>query len=321
MAIQPLQEFCRPLDNEPLATWIKAISPQVHERLRPESQRNFPAWLAALDALPEYQQPQVRLDTDTITTISKNRQFDRQIAEALQSLKPWRKGPFCFNDVHIDTEWRSDWKWNRLSPHIDLNGLNVLDVGCGNGYYSLRMVGAGAKSVVGLDTSLLYWAQFQAITHFTKENRATVLPLSVECLVDNPCTFDAVFSMGVLYHRRQPLEHLQLLHQNLVKGGQLILETLILHGHRSEQLVPPERYANMRNVWSLPTLPLLFDQLQLAGFQQIRCVDVNRTTVSEQRSTDWMTFNSLADALDENDPTLTREGHSSPLRAILIAEK
>ena len=31
----------------------------------------------------------------------------------LLNLHPWRKGPLELGGVRIDTEWRSDWKWDR----------------------------------------------------------------------------------------------------------------------------------------------------------------------------------------------------------------
>jgi tRNA (mo5U34)-methyltransferase len=321
MAKDNLQQFQQQLDGHPQSQWLERLLPAVTDRLRPDSQRNFPGWLNALAALPEQRNAQVSLHTDTITTQGTGTHNDPHLCEALKQLMPWRKGPFCLHGIHIDTEWRCDWKWRRIAPHIDLRDLTVLDVGCGNGYYSLRMLGAGAKHVVGMDTSLLYWSQFQAVTRFTDTHRATVLPLSVECLLDHPARFDVIFSMGVLYHRRQPVDHLQLLCDSLPVGGKLVLETLILHGGHAEALIPPGRYANMRNVWSVPTLPLLMSQLSDSGFSRIRCVDINRTTIEEQRKTSWMTFNSLADALNESDPSLTAEGHPGPLRAVIIAEK
>ena len=36
----------------------------------------------------------------------------------LRQFMPWRKGPFHVHGIHIDTEWRSDWKWDRVLPHI-----------------------------------------------------------------------------------------------------------------------------------------------------------------------------------------------------------
>lgn len=316
-----LQRFREQLDSEDISQWLEGILPDIEHRLRPQSQRNFPGWLAALDAIPEQTNPRVELQSDTIKVYGNHGDNNPDLLRALKQLRPWRKGPFYFNDIFIDTEWRCDWKWQRLSPHIDVSGLNILDVGCGNGYYSLRMLGAGARCVVGMDTSLLYWSQFQAITRFTQDHRATLVPLRVEILQDNPCAFDAIFSMGVLYHRRQPLEHLQLMYDNLRPGGKIVLETLIVHGHKAQALIPKDRYANMRNVWTLPTLPLLLDQLEASGFSSPRCVNVVRTTINEQRRTDWMTFNSLAEALDAQDPTLSKEGYPGPIRAIVIADK
>ena len=57
---------------------------------------------------------------------------------------------------------------------------------------------------------------------------------------------------------------------------------------------------------------------QQAGFQQVQILDVSTTTLEEQRSTEWMRFDSLADCLDCNDSSRTVEGHPAPVRAICI---
>lgn len=298
--------------------------PAVSSRIAPNSQRNFPRWLEALGKLPATDTKSVSLHQDIITTapaVALSAEHQKAIHQNLMGLHPWRKGPFNLHGTFIDTEWRCDKKWARLAPHINLTGRTVLDVGCGNGYYSLRMLGAGAKTVVGLDTSLLYCTQFQALTHFTDNYNACVLPMGVEVLEAHQHQFDTVFSMGVLYHRRQPVDHLQLLHACLSDGGELVLETLITTGDEPAELIPESRYANMRNVWSLPTVPRLLQQLSSAGFTTARCVDVTQTTTQEQRPTDWMTFHSLEHALDPDDPNTTIEGHPAPVRAIIIAQK
>lgn len=77
---------------------------------------------------------------------------------------PWRKGPFSLYGLDIDTEWRSDWKWQRVLPHISpLAGRSILDVGCGSGYYLWRMIGEGAHLAVGIDPMQLFLCQFEAI--------------------------------------------------------------------------------------------------------------------------------------------------------------
>jgi tRNA (mo5U34)-methyltransferase len=48
-------------------------------------------------------------------------------------------------------------------------------------------------------------------------------------------------------------------------------------------------------------------------------IDVTTTSVEEQRSTEWMQFNSLKDFLSTENPRLTCEGLPAPKRAIFIA--
>ncbi len=52
-----------------------------------------------------------------------------------------------------------------------------------------------------------------------------------------------------------------------------------------------------------------------------RIADVCVTTTEEQRRTEWMVTESLADFLDPNDRSKTVEGYPAPQRAVLIARK
>ncbi len=61
--------------------------------------------------------------------------------------------------------------------------------------------------------------------------------------------------------------------------------------------------------------------MRRAGFTDVRCVDVSHTTVEEQRSTEWMRFQSLGDFLDPSDPTRTVEGLPAPMRAVIVGRK
>jgi tRNA (mo5U34)-methyltransferase len=101
----------------------------------------------------------------------------------------------------------------------------------------------------------------------------------------------------------------------------LCLETLVVEGGPGHVLVPTERYARMKNVWFLPSASELQKWLQRCGFVDIRIVDINKTTSEEQRSTDWMQFESLSDSLDPKDTAFTQEGLPAPRRAILMATK
>lgn len=283
---------------------------------------DFARWLSALQALPAVVPQQVDLvegvSIGDATQLSEQQRVHLQ--QALMQLHPWRKGPIELLGVTIDTEWRSDWKWQRVLPQLSpLAGRKVLDVGCGNGYHCWRMAGSGAALVVGVEPMLLYVLQYWALRHFLPEPPVWVLPLTLEQMPESLPGFDTVFSMGVLYHRRSPFEHLDLLKKKLRKGGELVLETLVIEGAAGMTLVPPDRYCRMNNVWFLPSTATLELWLHKAGFRQIRTVDLTPTTTAEQRKTDWMTFDSLDQALDPGNPALTVEGHPAPLRAVMLA--
>ena len=247
-------------------------------------------------------------------------QAREHLREALLALHPWRKGPFELFGITIDSEWRSDFKWSRIEGSIaPLAGRRVLDVGCGNGYYAWRMLGAGARFVLGVDPAVRCLAQFRACKRFMPGAPVLLLPLGSEDLPSETHCFDTVFSMGVLYHRRDPVEHLRELRAQLRTGGELVLETLYVEDGAEAVFVPGGRYAKMRNVWSIPRCDTLQEWLRNAGFDAPSIVDTCLTTTSEQRRTDWMRFESLADFLDPADPSRTIEGHPAPRRAIVTA--
>lgn len=283
------------------------------------SHGDFDKWRQAVLALPARPASSISLE-DTVTVSAELSASEQErLRDALQALHPWRKGPFSLFGVRIDAEWRSDLKWRRIAPHLDLTGSRILDIGCGNGYYGWRMLGAGAALVVGIDPSVLYCMQHQAINRLIGDDRNQVLPLALESLPETLSAgrFDAVFSMGVIYHRRDPLGHLRRVAQCLVPGGTAVIESLCVDGTKT--LIPDGRFARMRNVWHVPTQRQLEHWMAECGFQDIRIVDTTVTTTAEQRTTEWMRFESLAEALDPMDATRTVEGYPAPKRCVLIA--
>lgn len=118
-----------------------------------------------------------------------------------------------------------------------------------------------------------------------------MLPLKSEDIRILSEGFDTVFSMGVLYHRRDPLGHLQELRRALRAGGELVLETLVVEGDQHTALMPEDRYAKMRNVWFIPSIEMLKLWLRRLNFQNIRVVDVNQASIQEQRCTEWVKAN------------------------------
>lgn len=299
------------------STWSE-LAEQGRYLLENATHGDLPRWRQALDKLNE---------GDGFNRLNQNApvlgrpEGDLEsLRQLLMALHPWRKGPLELGGVMIDTEWRSDLKWERIRPHLDLDGKQILDIGCGNGYFGLRMLAAGADLVLGIDPTMVFVMQWLAMQKLSPGLNNYVLPMGIEDLpVDTP-GFDCVFSMGVLYHRRRPVDHLQQLKKLTRPGGQLVLETLVLEGGGRETLKPQGRYARMRNVHDVPSLMVLQDWLEQAGLHDVQVLDKSRTTTDEQRSTDWMTFESLRECLDDENPLYTIEGHPAPVRAALLVQ-
>ncbi|WP_191966584.1 tRNA 5-methoxyuridine(34)/uridine 5-oxyacetic acid(34) synthase CmoB [Cellvibrio sp. KY-YJ-3] len=312
------------LEDTALADWAKILPEQIAAGLSEKRYGDLAGWKASLTKLPTV--PSEHIELMDAVRIGASDDCDETtratIKSVLQELIPWRKGPYFVHDIHIDTEWRSDWKWDRVLPHLaPLKDRLILDVGCGNGYHCWRMLGAGAKRVIGIDPSPRFIVQFHMIKHFAGAHHPVdVLPLGIEELPEKLHAFDTVFSMGVFYHRRSPMDHLLELKNTLRPGGQLVLETLVIEGGLGDVLVPEGRYGMMNNVWFLPSCDTMLSWLRKMGYHNPRVVDICPTTTEEQRATEWMRFHSLPEFLHPDNSALTVEGHPAPIRAVFVAE-
>jgi len=316
------QDLINQLASTELQRWAEKMPEQINSGLNSERFGDLPKWLDAYRAMPKLATEFVQLQTEVAIGRAEDcsEQERQQVKAALEALIPWRKGPFTVFGIHIDTEWRSDWKWHRLISHIEpLAGRTVLDVGCGNGYHCWRMLGEGAERVIGIDPSPLFVMQFATIKKLLGNLPVHVLPVTMESVPANLAAFDTSFSMGVLYHRRSPLDHLKELKETLRPGGQLVLETLVVDGEDGYALVPENRYAMMNNVWFLPSCATLATWLKKIGFYKVELIDVNETSIDEQRRTEWMKFHSLEQYLDPTDSSKTIEGYARPKRALFTA--
>ena len=315
--------FLDSVQNTQLASWGSSLAQTIPSALNPDAHGKLTEWRSAVEQLPSVTPSEI----DLLNAVTIGREADlspeqhEHLLTQLRILHPWRKGPFHLFGHHIETEWHSDWKWDRVKDEIaPLTNRRVLDVGCGNGYFGWRMVGAGAKEVIGIDPYIVFVMQFFAMRRYLAANNNWVLPIGIEQLPAGLRAFDTTFSMGVLYHRKSPIDHLFQLRDSLRSGGELVLETLVVDGKLGEVLVPEGRYAQMRNVWFLPSTLTLESWLRKCQFKNVRLVDVTPTTSDEQRSTDWMTFHSLKDYLDPADSSKTIEGHPAPIRAVFVAD-
>ena len=315
----------RDTDFEP---WLDTLPAELDAVFKEKTHGFLQDWIDLIAQMPAVKASSVDLNADSITIGSHSDIDSEQAAlleQQLRTIIPWRKGPYEIFGIPVDTEWRSDFKWQRIQPHLsDLKNRRVLDVGCGNGYHMWRMLGEGAQFVIGADPSQFFLAQFRAIKSYAGEDLPIhLLPFKSEQLPAfnkryKGIGFDTVFSMGVLYHRASPVTHLQELRSFLRRGGELVLETLVVEGDEQTTLVPTDRYAKMRNVWFIGSTGFLVRLLERVGFVDCQVVDESITSLEEQRKTDWMSFESLSDFLDPEDPTKTIEGYPAPRRATIV---
>jgi len=308
-----------------LAPWRSELATLIAARKRylQEVDRKSRRYLDLLPALPDLQPSHLDLDAPRLVIgrkVDAGPEERQVLHDILQALCPWRKGPFRLFGIDIDSEWRSDLKWNRLKAAITpLADRRILDIGSSNGYYLFRMSEAGPKLALGVEPYLTNYYQFRILQHYARQPDLFNLPVRFEDLPDLAAFFDTVFSLGILYHRRSPLDALAEKRRVLRRGGELVLETLVIPGSEPICLCPQRRYAKMNNTFFLPTVRCLEQWLARSGFEHVRCIDVTATTSSEQRATPWVGTESLADFLDPDDAQRTIEGHPAPLRALLLA--
>lgn len=278
----------------------------------------------AIRGLPAVRPSRIDLSTDDIII---GRESDLNVNQKitlfniLRLLRPWRKGPFNLFGIELDSEWVSWLKWNRLRHHIrPLAHRRILDIGSSNGYYLFRMAAEAPQMALGIEPFALYYHQFRLLQHYIRTPCVFCLPAKLEEMPVMKNYFDTIFCMGVLSHRKSPLDTLREIHTLLRKKGELVLETLTIEGTAEMTLCPRRRYAKMHNVFFLPTVNCLENWLNRTGFKDIRHIDTTPTTLVEQRKTPWILSESLNDFLDPANPALTIEGYPAPQRSILIAE-
>ena len=240
-----------------------------------------------------------------------------------QQLIPWKKGPFRINDLFIDSEWRSDLKWERLKEKVNLNNKVVLDIGCNNGYFMFRALEQNPRLMLGIDPVARCFNQYHFINHFLPDNPTRFELFGMEEVSYFKEVFDTIFHMGIIYHHRDPIRQLRQIHQALKPGGELIIETIGIDGEESTALFPEDRYANMKNVWFVPTLSALINWLKRTKFEHIEILSTQWENTDEQRTTSWCPegYKSFEDFLDPHDSSKTIEGYPAPQRFCIKVKK
>lgn len=252
-----------------------------------------------------------------------NEQQQQTVAMLLEKLRPWKKGPLNLFGTNIDTEWRSDWKWERLQEALpDLKDKVVCDLGCGNGYYMYRMLQYEPRLVVGIDPNLHAFLEFKMFQRFSGVENIQFEYLRGDSIIMFPNVFDVVFCLGVLYHTNDPIGMLRDIHKSMKGGSTLIVDCQGIPGDEDIALFPQKRYVNMKGVYFLPTISTLKNWLRRAQFTDFTVIFSQVLSTEEQRITEWAPVNtSLKESLDPSDEGKTIEGYPAPHRFYVKVRK
>lgn len=253
--------------------------------------------------------------------LSEGADYDALI-KLCHSLISWRTGPYQFGSFSLDTEWRSHLKWSRVSPLIPKRpGMRVADVGCSNGYFMYKLSELKPDITIGFDPIERCWLQFALVQSILKVPNLAFVPMGLLSLSAFSDFFDFILCMGVLYHQRDQALAVQRLFEATRAGGHVVLESLVVPSPAPLVITPPDRYAKMRNAWTIPSANYLQKLFKEAGFKEVSVHSFGPLSTSEQRRTQLAPFESLADFLDPKDPTKTIEGHPAPHTAAVIGRK
>ena len=105
-----------------LSRWADILPSQIDKGLSHKRYGDLARWQQAVKSLPDIAVKSIttshaRVGANTDAPLPDSTR--EQLRTALMGLHPWRKGPYDLFGVHIDTEWRSDLKWDRLAQKIE----------------------------------------------------------------------------------------------------------------------------------------------------------------------------------------------------------
>jgi len=290
-----------------------------------QNKKGFLRYRTPFQSLSSLKAERVDCTGDTVTIGHRDEipaETRHQLIHSLHQFMPWRKGPFSVFGVEIDAEWRSERKWNRLSPFLpDLADKVICDVGCNNGYYMFRMHPRSPRLVIGLEPSVQHYYCFKALNAMAGLTNLHIDLLGVEHLHHFAETFDVIFLMGIIYHRPSPVDVLRDLFGALTPGGTLILESQAIPGNKPVALFPEKTYAKVPGTYFVPTGPCLINWMKRAGFSGVELFCNHPMNQTEQRATEWMIFESYQDFIDPDDSSRTVEGYPAPVRVFLKGSK
>jgi SAM-dependent methyltransferase len=146
-----------------------------------------------------------------LTDLSTHYEFGRNWAEFARSMSPE-----AINQARLGFE--------RLAPRDEIEGRDVLDIGCGSGLHALAALLLGARSVtaIDLDPNSVETTHAMLSAHAPRGARWTTEQRSVFDLGPLP-QFDAVYSWGVLHHTGAMARAMDCAVARVAPGGRIYL--------------------------------------------------------------------------------------------------
>lgn len=125
-----------------------------------------------------------------------------------------------------------NWPTTRFGLPEDCSGLEVLDVGCWDGFFSFEVEKRGAKLVYAVDAPFEVGGTWAGTDGFKYAHNALKSNVQHSLMdIQNPPAlmkpFDLVLCYGVLYHLVSPLLAVQNLMKLVKPSGTILLETAI----------------------------------------------------------------------------------------------
>ncbi len=157
-------------------------------------------------------------------------------------------------------------RWRALEPHLpkSMNGLNVLDVGSADGFFSVEFAKRGAH-VLATDYSKKMINRVEFLANAMNLSISTKVCSAENMKIEGHV--DIIFNLGLLYHSRHPL----LLLENLwsIPHKVMYLETTITDGEESYlYFKPPQEGVHHIPKW-FPTKSCVCEMLKFVGYKKI----------------------------------------------------
>jgi tRNA (mo5U34)-methyltransferase len=159
-----------------------------------------------------------------------------------------------------------DWPTTRFGLPLDCTGLEVIDCGSWDGFFSFEAEKRGAALVFATDAPYEAggtWAGTDGFKYAHKALNSNVLHSVMD--IQNPpklmfdVPYDLVLCYGVLYHLKSPLLAVENLMKLCRKGGTVLVETAISNEHAISALVYKPGHEDDPTNYFYPTINWVHD--------------------------------------------------------------